>query len=593
LKTEASYFEQGRGLANFSLLYPKGPGGSSHGQSLSLELSPVAAHDLGLDEVIAAFTPDREQQKEIRDLFSRLPRDPDVIAYRQAVLEDLLANPELAERIASLLPVIDSLFEHSHHMHREMTWLHEVVWRAGELQNTIDCFEGMGGMLRSVEGRIYSEGLRSLQEEIRKAQNDPKYQSLVRELPGLLARLQGCASLTIGVNLDASLRPIQATLLSVNEKPFTDQSLLNRLFGLRNDQEGIAPLHSVPQRMVQGPYAFPINSDLGWAADPLMIPLFADLAKVLEKTAIPMADQLSQYAGLHGKLFMGLRQALLFYLGAIRFIRRFQKLGLSMCQPQIAPVEERRCEVKGSYNVHLVLKHLEMEDGIGRAIVENDIPLGADGHILILTGPNRGGKTTYMQGAGVVHILAQAGCYVPGKQALISPLDHLFTHFPLEEKPDSDAGRFGEEAIRLGKIFEQVTRHSLVLLNESLSSTSFGESLYLAQDIVRILRRLGARAIYSTHLHELANRVDELNDSVPGDSRIVSVVSSPIETAAPGNDGEGNRTYKLEMRPPLGQSYAREIAARYGISYQQLENVLSERGVLNKPDETNLGTGAT
>jgi len=132
----------------------------------------------------------------------------------------------------------------------------------------------------------------------------------------------------------------------------------------------------------------------------------------------------------------------------------------------------------------------------------------------------------------------------------------------------------------LGKIFEQVTRYSLVLLNESLSSTSFSESLYLAQDIVRILRRIGARAVYSTHLLELANRVDELNDSVPGDSRIVSVVSSPIDADGQASGADGIQRYKLEMRPPLGQSYAREIAARYGISYQQLEDILSKRGVL-------------
>jgi hypothetical protein len=486
-----------------------------------LVLSPAAAHDLGLDEIVAAFTPDREHQKEIRELFSRLPRDPEVISYRQAVLDDLLANPELAERFTSLLPVIDSLFEYrgAYRSRREMSWLHEVARRAGELQNIIDCFEGMGKILRSVEGRIRSEGLRSLQEEIRKAQDDPRYQSLVKELPALLARLQGCTSITIGVNLDSSLRPIQATLLSVNEKPFTDQSLLNRLFGVRTEREGIAPLHSVPRRIVEGHYAFPINSDLGWAIDPMMVPLFADLAKVLEKTAMPIEDQLRRYAGFHGELFANLRQGLIFYLGAIRFIKRFQKLGLPMCRPQIAPSEERRCEVKDSYNVHLVLKHLEMEDVTGSAIVRNDILLGPNGHILILTGPNRGGKTTYMQGAGVVHILAQLGLCVPGTQAILSPLDHLFTHFPLEEKPESDAGRFGEEAMRLGKIFEQVTRHSLVLLNESLSSTSFGESLYLAQDIVRILRRIGARAIYSTHLHELANRVNELNASVPGIAR--------------------------------------------------------------------------
>jgi DNA mismatch repair protein MutS len=569
MKREETYFEKGKGVANFSLLCP--PGVPTNGPNEFLELSPLAAHDLGLGEIVTAFTPDREHQREIQSLFSRLPRDPEVIAYRQAVLEDLLANPALAERFTSLLPIIDSLVESSHPLEREMPWLHEVVWRVGELQNIIDCFEGMGEILRSVERNIHSEGLRSLQEEIRQVQNDPKYQNLVKELPGLLSKLRGNASITIGVNLDAGLRPIQATLLSVNEKPFTDQSLLKRLFGVRTDREGIAPLHSVP-RKVEGPYNSPI--------DPMMVPLFADLANVLEKTAIPIADQLKQYASLHGQLFTNLRKGLIFYLGAIRFIQRFQKLGLDVCRPEIASAAERRCEVKDSYNVHLLLKYLNTDGGIGAAIIRNDISMGPEGHILILTGPNRGGKTTYMQGVAVVHILAQLGCYVPGKQAIISPLDHLFTHFPLEEKPELDAGRFGEEAIRLGKIFEQVTRHSLVLLNETLSSTSFSESLYLAQDLVRILRRIGARAIYATHLHELANRVDELNDSVPGDSKIISVVSSPIEPDVQANDSDVSRSYKLETRPPLGQSYAREIAARYGISYQQLENVLSERGVL-------------
>ena len=570
MKKEKTYFDKGNGPAALSLLYPTGPGAFSGQENLFLELSPAAAHDLGLDEIITAFTPERDFQTEIEELIYRLPRDPAVISYRQAVLDDLLANPELAERFTSLMPVINSLFEYAYRSKPEMTWLHEVVWRAGELQNIIDCFEGMGEVLETVKGRIHSEGLRSLLEEIRKAKSDPMYQNLVRELPGILSRLQGAASITIGINLDASLRPVQAVLLSVQDKPFTEQSLLNWLFGIRNGREGIAPLHTATRHSL-GP---------GGAFDPLMIPLFADLADVLEKTAIPIANQLKQYAGLHGQLFTDLRQGLNFYLGAIRLIRRIEKLGLSMCRPQIAPAEERRCEVQDSFNVHLVLKHLQTQEGQAAAIVMNDILLGPAGHILILTGPNGGGKTTFMQGAGVVHILAQLGCHVPGKQAVISPLDHLFTHFPLEEKPESNTGRFGEEAIRLGKIFEQVTRYSLVLLNESLSSTSFGESLFLAQDIVRILRRIGARAIYSTHLHELANSVDELNGSVPGDSKIISVVSSPLQAALQANGADGQHRYKLEMRPPLGQSYAREVAARYGISYQQLESVLFERGVL-------------
>ncbi|MGE5463683.1 MAG: MutS-related protein, partial [Syntrophothermus sp.] len=496
--------------------------------------------------------------------------DPQAISYRQDVLDDLLANPDLVDQFTALLPVVNSLFRYSHRLTPEMSWLHEVVRRAEELQSIIDCFEGMGPALDAAGDRIRSPGLRSLREEVRRARNDAMYQSLLVELPSILSRMQGSASITIGVNLDPSLRPVEATLLSVNEKPFTDQSLWNRLFGVQTGQGGIAPLHSVPQK----------TSGRDEPVDPLMVPLFADLARVLEKTAIPLADQLRQYAGIHGRLFTGLRQALIFYLGAVRLIRRLEKMRLPLCRPQIAPIEERLCEVKDSYNIHLALRQMKKEEDAGPGIIQNDIRMGPEGNILILTGPNGGGKTTYIQGVGVVHILAQLGCYVPGRQARISPLDHLFTHFPLEEKPEAGAGRFGEEAIRLGKIFEQVTRHSLVLLNESLSSTNFSESLYLAQDILRILRRIGARAIYSTHLLELANGVDELNASVAGDSKIISVVASPIDAAAQVNGNESRNRYRLEIRPPLGRSYAREIAARYGISYQQIEKVLSRRGIL-------------
>lgn len=576
MNAEKIRFEKGSPSANFSLLYP--PDASPDQQNLFLELSPAVAHDLGIDDIVAAFTSDREHQNEIRKLFSRLPRDPATISYRQDTLADLLTNPELVEKIASFLPVIDSLCKYSYRSAQEMRSLYEVIWRMGELQNIIDCFEGLHKIFGVVGEKISSQGLRMLREEVHEAQKEESYQNLIRELPLLLAQVRACASVTIGVNLDASLRPIQATLLSVNDRPFTDQTLLNKLFGIKKDREGIGPLHSVPQRAVEGPYAFPVNSDLGWAVEPMMIPLFADLAKVLEKAAQPIAEQLSQYADIRGRLLISLRQALIFYLGAVHFIQHFQELGLPMCRPRIVPSAERLCEISDSYNVHLALKYRETDSAVVPPVMTNDIIVGPDRQILILTGPNQGGKTTYTQGAGIVHVLAQVGCYVPGRKASISPLDQLFTHFPLEEKPDSDTGRFGEEAVRLRKIFEQLTRHSLVLLNESLSSTSFSESLYLAQDIVRILRQVGVRAIYSTHLHELAGRVDELNKSVPGDSTIVSVVSSPMDTGLQGS--EVIHTYKVEIRPPLGQSYAREIAARYGISYQQLEKFLSERGVL-------------
>jgi DNA mismatch repair ATPase MutS len=220
---------------------------------------------------------------------------------------------------------------------------------------------------------------------------------------------------------------------------------------------------------------------------------------------------------------------------------------------------------------------LTTQSNLSQTMITNDVTFGPEGRIFVLTGPNQGGKTTYTQASGVIQALAQAGLYVPASRARISPVDAIFTHFPVEERPNAESGRLGEEAQRLNDIFSHATRHSLILLNESLSSTSFGESLYLARDIARALRLLGARGIYATHLHELAANVNNLNETSTGDSKLVSVVSLVNEN---GSDSISTRTYKIVTGPPMGHSYAREIAARYGISYEQLAQTLRQRGVV-------------
>ncbi len=571
--------KHGELLGEINLLYP-GDLMDSHNSPVTL--TPSAWHDLGIDQLVAAFSHNKEHQREIAGVLSELLLEPQVIHYRQDILVDLLQTPALVERLTALLPIIDSLSAFTFQPEQEKNTLHEVTWRIGELQSIIDCIEGLEDILVNVQDNLHSHGLQALLVAVHNVKEDDVYQSLVKNLPDLLAQIRSCASITIGVNLDARLHPIQATLLSVNTRPFSTQSLLNKLFGTTTENQGIAPLHSVPERLVDGPYAFPIDPELGRAMEPMMVPLFADLAKVMEKTTIPIANKLKEYADLQSNLLLHLRQSFVFYLGEVRFILLLQAHGLPMCLPGIAAAQDKVCQIKSSYNVNLALRLAgsHNQQSLTQRIITNDINIGPDGQILILTGPNQGGKTTFMVGVGIAQLLAQVGCYVPGEQAQMSPADNIFTHFPLEERPETGAGRLGEEAMRLGKIFEQITRQSLVLLNESLSNTSFGESLYLAQDIVRIFRRVGARVIYSTHLHELAERVEALNQSVIGGSKIISIVSSPVDEVHTESDDSVNRNYLVEKRPPLGQSYAREIAARYGISYVQLEKSLTGRGII-------------
>lgn len=121
-----------------------------------------------------------------------------------------------------------------------------------------------------------------------------------------------------------------------------------------------------------------------------------------------------------------------------------------MCKPEILPSENREIFAKGVYNLKLGIKRVNGEEF---NIVANDIDFDDEsGRIYILTGPNRGGKTTFTQAVGLAVLLAQNGIYAPCRELKISPCDNIFTHFPADENDTVDLGRLGEESKRLAEI---------------------------------------------------------------------------------------------------------------------------------------------
>ncbi len=107
-----------------------------------------------------------------------------------------------------------------------------------------------------------------------------------------------------------------------------------------------------------------------------------------------------------------------------------------------------------------------------------------------------------------------------------------------------------------------------MLLNESLATTSVAEGLFIAKDVVKAMRYLGVRCIFNTHMHELARSLDELN-AAEGDSRVESLVTGVQH---------GERSFKVAVAPPQGVSYAKDIAQKYGVTYEQIRAHLERRG---------------
>ncbi len=519
-----------------SLLWPEGrPQGDQGGASWE--------GDLGLGDLSAALTAGTRYSGHVKQVLTTLIQDPAVIEWRQAVLADFLNNPALVEAAGELLPRLAHLQTGNAMLgRRQRNLLLDTADHLAELEAFVAIVQDLQAILSKAQ--LESAALRQLATAMGRLVDEPDFQTLRDELPGLRQPLEQVRSLTVGINLDLELKPISAVLLAINGMKFSGKvSWLERVLGADDalmEEVGLARLHGVPDDPNQRPLS----------------QLFQDMDQLLTQVAQPISKALGRYARTGSGVLVYLEYELAYFTAAARMIREMEERGVVFCRPMIAGAAERVCAIEGLVNVGLALRK--------QAVVANDVLLGDEGRIAVLTGPNSGGKTTYLRSVGLAQVMFQAGLYVPARTARMSPVDRILTHFQaLETRQD---GRLAEEAGRLRKIFEQATATSLVLLNETFSSTSSGEAVYLAHDVLAGLRAIGARVIYATHLNELAERLDEIMAAAEGDCVLFSLVAG-VEMGA---EGEAKPTYRIQRGEPLGRSYAREIARRHGISLEQI-----------------------
>lgn len=556
-----------RGLT--SLLWP--PGHESTHDS-SVHLAGAAESDLDVGPLVRALS-GGEQHREafVRRLLIGLCPDEDVITHRRQVVTNLLDDAELRQRLEGLLRELSGLLRERPRSLFGIEWnVSEVVTRLGELEMYVDVALSVAAVL---DGRsLRAPALCALADSIESLVSSSEFETLRAELPALRSQLDALQSVTIGVNLSSGLQPESATILALSEEPVEGRSgLLGRLLGSDAGRRGITRLRGEPAGGL-GSFFPPMRGDGRGRENELVV----DLQALLEQAVEPVGRALEQYVSLHVREFAVLEAELAYLLSGAALVDRLRRAGLPICCPEIAPMQERTASLEDAYNVSLALRVLRDQEETGQiGIVTNDITFDATGgRVWVLTGPNRGGKTTYVRAIGLIQLLFQAGLYVPAARARLSPVDGIYTHFPAQESAAPGKGRLDEEAERLAEIFHEATPASLLLLNEVLSGTSTVEALGLARDALRGLHLLGARAVYVTHLHELATYADEINLTTEGDGTVGSLV------AEVGGDGSAHRrTFRVRPGAPQGVSYASEIAEQHGISYRQLRGLLQRRGL--------------
>ena len=522
-------------LNNFSLLYPNEKAHKRHYTgSDSVFVANDVMEQLGLFDIIDL------KNSDLKEFFTT---DPEIIEYRLENFSDMLENEEIGKTLVSVLPILNDIVE-LRRLEADSGDTESYLLSISEIELYISCIDRLQEGFSSFKGRIKSRAFRAFAERIEELSTSEYYKELNQKLDELTKRVREIKSVTVGVNLDAQLRPTSAGVLSINPEYFKSGDVIEKILRMDfKDDEYTCIASLVPFGKHQ-----PENQQMA-----LSFAFNSAINEVYKSSLKSWKKIVRSYVLENTDFIINLLPELEFMVNGTKLLRRLIARGCALSRPEIAPMDERAFDAKELYNPQVALK---VED----EIVTNDLTFDENGMIYVLTGPNRGGKSVITCALGLSQAMAQLGLYVPAKSLRISPVDAIFTHFPEGAEDTIDKGRLGEECARMSEIFDRVTRHSLVLLDESLSSTGSYEASYIAAEVLAGFSRAGCRCLFSTHLHELSAELDDIN------KKTASVGGVKIDTLVAGIE-EGKRSFKIVRAVPDGKSYARDIATKYGLSY--------------------------
>lgn len=387
----------------------------------------------------------------------------------------------------------------------------------------IDCIQKLSDILSTLKAGAFIK----LYSELHAIQDSPEFQSMVADANRLSETFAGILNLSLSVDYNSKS-------IVVSEQ--VSNSLYEELQTLCEDILGLT---------IYSTFSV-VNSN------PLSA-LEEDIIKVLKRRHSDAFKELAEfyehYSGINVYDIVNLKNQIIFYIEFIEFVKKAEAAGMKLTLPDFT---DKAFEGKGLYDLSLALKI--------PAVVPNDFSF-RKGDLFVLSGPNQGGKTTFVRGLAQSIILAQNGCFVPAETFKTPYFDQLFTHFNRVETLGH--GRLEEELERIEEILPLLTENSFVLFNECFTSTRRVDAVKLSLNLLNRLFAIGCSGGFVTHYYEIPEH----------DGRLISLVAGVLS-------GSDVRTYKITRQPPSGTAYARTIAIQCGVTFDQLkEFIVAERGM--------------
>jgi DNA mismatch repair protein MutS len=489
----------------------------------TLEAPPPYFPDLNLDQVVESVTAGRGEY-ELEPFFQTPLASTDAVAYRHEVFRDLEDGElrasldafaggmkEMRERLAQADELRHALQKQRWFLDAVRTYCDTVARFAAELERLELRSRALRGFRDHLTGYVGSEAFKSLEAQTAELEEQlaaVEYTVHIRGARVTVRRYEGEPDYSREVEetferfRQGAASDYRVRLPSLREMDHVEASVLR----------GVAELHP---------------------------DVFGALARYCERHRDYLDGTIRTFD-----------REVQFYVAYLKHVSLLQGAGLRFCLPGVS-AESKEVSAEDTFDLALADKLV----GEGARVVCNDFHLTDPERIFVVSGPNQGGKTTFARTFGQLHHLASLGCPVPGTQAQLFLFDSLFTHFEREEDIGDLRGKLDADLQRIHDILERATPSSVVIMNESFSSTTLGDARFLGTRVLEQLIDLDLLCVCVTFVDELASlsetTVSMVSGIVPGDPSL--------------------RTYKIERRPADGLAYAAVIADKYGLTYEALK----------------------